>query len=43
MQRVFIPNVLLDERIGSSFNHIIQVVDKTEHTDGSIVVWDYLE
>ena len=41
MQRVFIPNVLLDERIGSSFNHIIQVVDKTEHTDGSIVVWDF--
>ena len=30
MQRVPIPSVRQDERIGSSFNHIIQVVDLTE-------------
>jgi len=41
MQRVPIPNVRQDERIGSSFNHIIQVVDLTERTDDNTVVWDF--
>lgn len=41
MQRVPIPSVRQDERIGSSFNHIIQVVDLTERTSGNTVVWDF--
>ena len=29
MQRVIIPNVVEDELIGGSFNHLVQVVDQT--------------
>lgn len=41
MQRVPIPNVRQDERIGTSFNHIIQVVDLTERASSDTVVWDF--
>lgn len=41
MQRVLIPNIRQDERIGSSFNHILQVVDQTEQAADVPVVWDF--
>lgn len=41
MQKVPIPSVRQDERIGSSFNHIIQVVDLTERASSDTVVWDF--
>ena len=41
MQTVAIPNVRQDERIGSSFNHIIQLVDMTEKAPEGPVVWDF--
>ena len=41
MQNVAIPNVRQDEHIGSSFNHIIQVVDMTEQAPAGPVVWDF--
>lgn len=38
--RIHIPNVREDERIGSSFNHLIRVVEETNHAQ-SKVIWDF--
>jgi len=38
--RIHIPNVREDERIGSSFNHLIRVVEETIHAQ-SKVIWDF--
>lgn len=38
--RIIIPNVQEDMRIGSSFNHLIHVVESTNHAQGS-VIWDF--
>ncbi|MBR2770634.1 MAG: hypothetical protein IKH44_03555 [Bacteroidales bacterium] len=40
--RIIIPNVQEDERIGSSFNHLIRVVEETSLAQ-SKVVWDFKE
>ena len=37
---IYIPNVGEEERIGSSFNHLINVIRDTEMSGGS-VVWDF--
>ena len=40
MQTIFIPNVREEERIGSSFNHLIKVIRNTEIAEND-VVWDF--
>lgn len=40
--RIIIPNVEEDERIGSSFNHLIRVVEETNHAHNR-VIWDFKE
>lgn len=36
-----IPNVDRDERIGSAFNHLFSVINKTEKIHGATVTWDF--
>lgn len=40
--RIIIPNVQEDERIGSSFNHLIRVVEETNNAPDK-VIWDFKE
>ena len=40
--RIIIPNVQEDERIGSSFNHLIRVVEETSLAQNR-VIWDFKE
>lgn len=41
--QVLIPNVDKDERIGSSFNHLFQVINETQKVDCDKVIWDFCE
>ncbi len=43
MNQVLIPNVDRDERIGSSFNHLFQVINETQKTNCDKVIWDFGE
>lgn len=41
MNQVFTPNVDKDERIGSSFNHLFQVINETQSADCDEVIWNF--
>lgn len=38
---VSIPNVSRDERIGSAFNHLFQVINQTESLECDNLIWDF--
>lgn len=38
---VNIPNVSRDEKIGSAFNHLFQVINKTESSESNNLIWDF--
>lgn len=40
LKTINIPNVDRDERIGSAFNHLFQVIFKTENSNSDSISWD---
>ena len=36
-----VPNVDRDERIGSVFNHLFNIIYQTEGNDSNAIIWDF--
>lgn len=40
---VQVPNVDRDERIGSVFNHLFNIIYQTEENDSDVIKWDFID